>query len=288
MRALLQPASQLAHAAAQPLLQLASRSYVPGPRLADAMRWAARMDRAGIAVTLGYFNADQTPPSQTTLENCGAIEALARLRHPGYLSVKPPALAYAGEALLAIAVGAKQHGQWLHFDSHGPQTADPTIQALEALREHHSRLSLTVPGRWTRSPADAEWALSRGIRVRVVKGQWSCPEQPEADPAAGFLSVIDRLAGKAPEVAVATHDIPLAREALTRLLRAGTACELELLCGLPRRDAVAMARELGVPVRLYIPFGEAWIPYALGQLRRHPRMIAWVIRDTLKALVRAA
>jgi proline dehydrogenase len=288
MRSLLQPASQLVHAAVQPLLRFASRSYVPGPRLADAMRWAARMDQAGVAVTLGYFNADQTPPSQTTLENCGAIEALAGLRRPGYLSVKPPALSYGSEALLAIAAGAKQHGQWLHFDSHGPQTADPTIRALETLGKHHPRLSLTVPGRWTRSLADVEWALSQGVRVRVVKGQWHCPEHPDADPAAGFLSVIDCLAGRAREVAVATHDVPLAREALIRLKRAGTTCELELLCGLPRRDAMALARELGVPVRLYIPFGEAWIPYALGQLRRHPRMIAWVVRDTLKALVRAA
>jgi proline dehydrogenase len=79
----------------------------------------------------------------------------------------------------------------------------------------------------------------------------------------------------------------LAREALSRLLRSGTDCELELLCGLPRRASLAVARELGVPVRLYIPFGAAWLPYALGQVARNPRMLSWVVRDTFNALFRA-
>jgi proline dehydrogenase len=212
------------------------------------------------------------------------IEALAGLRRAGYVSIKAPALGYGRDDLLKIADFARRHDQLIHFDSHGPETADPTLEALDALRGRHKKLGLAVPGRWMRSPNDAVWATSRGVRVRVVKGQWACPDRPDADPRDGFLSVIDRLAGRASEAAVATHDAPLAREALKRLLRAGTACELELLCGLPRRDAMEVAHELRVPVRLYIPFGEAWLPYALGQILRTPKMLSWVIRDTFNAI----
>ena len=86
------------------------------------------------------------------------------------------------------------------------------------------------------------------------------------------------------EVAVATHDAALAREAFLRLRRAGTPCELELLCGLPRAEVMAVAKEFDVPVRLYIPFGTAWLPYALGQLVRKPHMWIWMVRDLWSAM----
>lgn len=270
-----------------PILRIASRAYVPGPHLRDAMKWVRRMETNDVACTLGYFNSDDDVSSVIVRECCAAVEALSEVRPKGYVSIKVPALGYARDDLLEIADCARRHDQLMHFDSHGPETATPTLEALEALRGQYPKLGLTVPGRWKRSPDDADWATSRGIRVRVVKGQWACQERPDTDPGDGFLSVIDRLAGRASIVAVATHDAPLAREALSRLLHAGTDCELELLCGLPRRASMAVAREFGVPVRLYIPFGTAWLPYALGQVARNPKMFSWVMRDTFNALFKA-
>lgn len=117
------------------------------------------------------------------------------------------------------------------------------------------------------------------MRVRVVKGQWADPSSGAIDPRQGFLAVIDRLAGRACQVAVASHDPPLAREALHRLRRAGTPCELELLLGLPMQGALKVAREVGAPVRIYIPFGVSWIPYALAYVQKNPHVAWWAIRD---------
>jgi proline dehydrogenase len=108
-------------------------------------------------------------------------------------------------------------------------------------------------------------AIELGLTVRVVKGQWVDREVPERDPRAGFLEVIDGLAGKAKGVAVATHDPQLARESILRLQASSTPCELELLFGLPVRRVLPVAAELGVPVRYYVPYGSAWLPYALGR-----------------------
>jgi proline dehydrogenase len=88
-----------------------------------------------------------------------------------------------------------------------------------------------------------------GINVRVVKGQWVDPEEPGMDPRAGFLAIIDRLAVRSSHVAVATHDLPLAQEALQRLRAANTSCELQLIFGLPTRQLVQQACAAGVPVR---------------------------------------
>lgn len=278
-----------AYALGGPVLQRASRAYVPGPRLEDAVHWARHLAPPGCAFTFGYFNAEKESAAEVEQACRESVQALAALEMPaaqgasraGYCSVKVPALEYDPRALEGLALLAQSQGQRLHFDSHGPETADPMLAALDALSPHQIRLGLTVPGRWSRSLADAEWAVERKLRVRVVKGQWPCPARPDTDPRQGFLAVIDRLAGRVNEVAVATHDADLAREAVRRLAARGTACELELLCGLPRLGVMELARSKGLPVRLYVPFGQAWLPYALSQVLRQPRLWPRLLKDSL-------
>ena len=120
------------------------------------------------------------------------------------------------------------------------------------------------PGWWRRSTADADWAIDRKFRVRVVKGQWVDPVEHDLDPRRVFLAVIDRLAGRARHVSVATHDAALVREALHRLQTAHITCDVELLYGLPMKDALAEARVAMVPVRFYVPYGYARAPYRLS------------------------
>lgn len=278
-----------AYALGGPVLQRASRAYVPGPRLQDAVHWARHLAPPSCDFTFGYFNADGESAAEVEQACRQSIQALAALEalpaegahRTGYCSVKVPALGYDPGALQRLALLAQAQGQRLHFDSHGPETAEPMLAALDTLRHHHARLGLTVPGRWSRSLADADWAAQHGLRVRVVKGQWPCPDRPDTDPRQGFLAVIDHLAGRVSEVAVATHDVDLAREAARRLAAQGTACELELLCGLPRRGVMDLARSQGLPVRLYVPFGQAWLPYALSQVLRQPRLWPRLLKDSL-------
>jgi proline dehydrogenase len=144
-------------------------------------------------------------------------------------------------------------------------------------------LGTTLPGRWARSVSDAGWALDHGLQVRVVKGQWPDPADPDRDPRAGFLEVIDRLAGRACRVRVASHDVPLAAEAVRRLRNAGTPCELELLFGMPMTRSLRWADAAGVPVRIYVPYGEGYTPHAFDQLRRNPRLLWSIVRDLVPA-----
>ena len=123
--------------------------------------------------------------------------------------------------------------------------------------------------------------------MRVDKGEWADPADPERDMREGFLEVIDRLCGRAVHVAVATHDAPLAHEAVERLRAAGTPCGLELLYGLPMRASLRQAIALGLDVRVYVPYGHAYTPYALGQLRRRPRTALWIARDLAAGAVEA-
>lgn len=268
----------------RPLLDLAGRAYVPAT-LAGALQHARRQADAGRACTLGCFNDSTESPLEVAARVCASIEAMAALAPPGYASIKAPGLHYDLEALDRILAHCRRHGQLAHFDSHDIGHAELTLACVERALEQGLQAGLSLPGRWSRSLADAAHACSLGVRVRVVKGEWPDPLQPDADARAGFLAVVDALiAHRAKQAAVASHDAALVREALRRLQAAGIACELELLHGLPTREALAVAQAMGVPVRIYVPYGVAWRPYAMRKALRRPRILLWLAKDLVLGL----
>jgi proline dehydrogenase len=155
-----------------------------------------------------------------------------------------------------------------------------TFGLIERLAPTGVMLGCTLPGRFAQSLNDAERAIAHRLRVRVVKGQWEDPNR-RIDPRHGFMEVIHRLAGRAVHVSVATHEPGLAQEALTALVARGTPAELELLLGLPMRDASRIAGRLNIPVRVYIPYGYAWLPYTLSAARKNVSVLRWVLKDVV-------
>jgi proline dehydrogenase len=264
-----------------PVAERAARSYIAGPALADGLQVCRSFVRRGVATTICFWNGKGDSPRHTADAYLAALDALAREKLNCSLSVKAPPLGFARDLLAEILERARQGGFLVHFDSLGPEAADPTFSLVAEALERYPKLGCTLPGRWRRSLQDADRAVELRLSVRVVKGQWVDPDEPTIDPATGFLAVIDRLAGRASHVAVATHDTQLACEALRRLLIADTSCEMELLLGLPVRRAVRVAREAGVPVRVYVPYGHACLPYGLSQARQDPRVLWWLSRDLL-------
>src|SRR5207248_2469350 len=104
-------------------------------------------------------------------------------------------------------------------------TVDRTFDLIAKAYDIYPRLGCTLPGRWRRSLHDADRAIALGLRVRVVKGEWAGLGTDDMDAREGFLNLIDRLAGRAIHVAVATHNPAMARFSLRRLKNTETPCE---------------------------------------------------------------
>ena len=223
-------------------------AHLARPKLEGALQLCRLMDELGLASTICYWDSTRDTPRKTADAYLKALEGLGRMSNC-FLSMRAPALGLDSDLLAEVLERARQDDVGVHFDALGPETADRTFSLIMNARTGSSKLGCTIPGRWRRSPHDAAFAVDFGLNVRVVKGQWIDPEEPSMDPRAGFLAIIDRLAGRARHVAVATHDLPLAQEALQRLRAANTSCELQLIFGLPTRQLVQQACAAGVPVR---------------------------------------
>lgn len=207
-----------------------------------------------------------------------------------YLSVKPPVLKFDLEYVSDITAAALGNGHGIHFDSHGCSTAEPTVQLLERLMDRRLpaeglegrwAYGLTLPSRWKRSLLDARWAAERGVRVRLVKGEFrAVGPSEEMNPASGFLALVDGLAGRVPEIALATHDARLARQAIDRCQGSGSALLLELLFGMPAGEMISLSRETGVPIGFYVPYGDTLLVYGIRYLLTNPRKL--LRRDCLE------
>jgi proline dehydrogenase len=274
--------SRRAKAPLHALARHAARSYIAGNRIQDALAVAGRLAQRRIASTLGFWDGPSDPPETVFTAYQSGVSALAGAKLDSYLSLKLPSLGYSRELLSRLVSQAADLQVRLHFDALAPETVDPTWQCLESCRSDLVRFGCTLPARWRRSPADADWAAEMGFGVRVVKGQWPDPDEPKLDPRRGYLDVIRRLAGRARHVAVASHDLATARRSLEILLEANTPTSLELLYGLPSRRQVELASTLGVPVRVYVPYGSAYLPYCLAQMKRNPRIAWWLLRDAVR------
>lgn len=262
-----------------PALRFATRSYIPGPEVGDALRIAEAVAGRDWPTTICYWSDERDSPAAIAASYRATLEAMVQSNLDSELAIKVPALWGENHLLPPIVERARATGTRVVFDSHSTEDADSIFRVIDMLGPEG--LGCAIPGRWRRSVADAERALALGLSVRVVKGQWADAGAPDIDLRDGFLKVIDTLAGRATRVGVATHDAPLAREAIGRLKAKGTPCELELLYALPIEPAAQAARDAGVKTRLYVPYGTAWLPYSIGKAMENPRILAWLARDMI-------
>jgi CelD/BcsL family acetyltransferase involved in cellulose biosynthesis len=281
MRQVLPPLREALKRRAAPAISRVARRYVAGESVDDALRVMDRLGARGTAATVGFWDGPADTPRRVADRYLEAIDALGARGGDCYVSVKLPALDFSLDLFGEVVARAGGAGVRVHLDSLAPEAAGDTRAAVEEVLagSPDAPLGYTLPGRWLRSMDDADWASSRGLPVRVVKGEWADRAVPDRDLRQGYLEVIDRLCGRTAHVAVATHDTRLAAEAIARLREADTPCGLELLYGLPVRQSLEQARRLEVGARVYVPYGRAYMPYALSQLRKSPRTVLWLARD---------
>jgi proline dehydrogenase len=264
----------------EPLRRRRVSAYVAGPGVDDALEVGRRLAAGGLPCVVGYTAPAAEPARSVADTHLAAFERLAAEGLDGEVSVKLSALRFDSGLLAELSAAAARAGRALHVDALGPETVDDTWALLERL-EDRDPVGTTLPGRWRRSVDDARRAVELGLRVRVVKGQWSDTAEPDVDPADGMLRVVDRLRDSTRRVAVATHDVPLLAEALSRLRAAEVPCAVELFLGLPFAAPLRLACRLGVPVRVYVPYGAGGAPYGAAALTRNPAATWWLLQDVI-------
>lgn len=262
------------------LLNTLAATHVAGPELSDAISVCRNLALYGVNTTLCLWGMSGRKPRQVVVEYANALYALAhRKLHPVF-SIKAPDFGFDFELLKDVLDVARSEGIFFRFDAQDPGSADPTFALMEKALAYYPHIGCTLPARWRRSFSDAERIVDLKIPVRIVKGQWPDSSIPHVDARASFLFLAGILAGRDLDVTIATHDVKLAAKSLTRLKESNSSCELEQMFGLPL-SGIKIARSMGVPLRIYVPYGHPSLPYNFSEIRTRPAMLAWAVRDLI-------
>jgi proline dehydrogenase len=277
------PVALISTMRSNPLRRRCASSYGAGEDLDQAIDTCRRLAEQDLPCTIGYGAAPGQDARAVADAHLAAFERLHAEELDGQVSVKLSALQFDGALLAELNAAAADSGRPLHIDALAPKTVDATWRLVESA-PRAARLGITLPGRWARSAGDASVARRLGLRVRIVKGQWApdgTTEGVDPNAAQGFLRVVDRLSGHTHVVGVATHDVDLLAASLDRLTASGTPCAVELFFGLPFSAQLRTARRYGVPVRVYVAYGDWGSPYGLSYLANRPAVAWWLLQDLL-------
>ena len=283
--------------------RLAGR-YVAGPDADAGVARARDLLGQGIGSSL-YYLGEYVDTQGLVAENVAAKGEIAqRLGEAGieiHVSVDPtqigqsldPALAHRNGFAVArsIAEAPGAGPRLMMIDMEDRSLVDPTIALHDELRAAGFPVGITLQAYLRRTEADLRAQIRQGETVRLVKGAFTAGRdvafvtQPEIK--ANHRRLIDLMLSREARDAgfrpvIATHDDRLQDHAVARAEAAGwrrDEYEFEMLYGVRGALAERRVRE-GHRMRLYLPFGRDWWPYAVRRIGENPRN-AWLLGRSL-------
>jgi proline dehydrogenase len=285
-----------------------ARRYIAGATPQAALARAARLkDERSIRAslfTLGEYVSDLATIEATVAGQASIVALLAASPLDAHVSVDPtqigymldPALARRNAFAVAEAIAAAPQDaprvRAMMLDMEDQSFTDATIALHDELRAVGLPVALTLQAYLRRTEADLSRQIARGAHVRLVKGAFVAGAATSftrrGEIKANSRRLIDlmfspsaRDSGFYPSIA--THDDSLQRYAAERAAANGwpdDAWEIEMLLGV-RDDLAAALAASGRRVRLYLPFGRDWWPYAIRRIGENPANATLLARSLI-------
>lgn len=291
----------------QPRLQGMAHRFVGGTSPSHAVDRAAELHAVGISTSLFFLGEYVTDPDVIAATLVQLTEALTLAAARGLdvcASVDPtqigltagPDTATRNALTLAQAVTEAatrpRHGHdTLMIDMEDASVTDATLALHQTLREAGLPAAITLQAYLHRTHDDLAEVIAHGGWIRLVKGAFAEPATLAAhrpadvdsryrQAAATLLAPASRDTGTYP--AFATHDHRIIDEIATLAEANGwppDSYEFEMLYGV-RPDLQHDLARRGHRIRVYLPFGHDWFPYAIrrvGESARNLRFAATAI-----------
>jgi proline dehydrogenase len=179
----------------------------------------------------------------------------------------------------------------LMLDMEDESVVNSTIALHDDLRAARLPVALTLQAYLRRTEGDLQAQIARGSRVRLVKGAFAAGTRVaftrQGAIKTNFRHLIELMLSRQAREAgfypvIATHDDHLHAHAIEHAEGNGwhpSEFEFEMLLGVRDNVARALAAR-GHQVRLYVPFGRDWWPYAVRRIGENPRN-AWLLARSL-------
>jgi proline dehydrogenase len=192
-----------------------------------------------------------------------------------------------------IAAAAAATQNTFEIDMEGSAYTETTLEIYENVQKTYGNAGVAIQAYLRRSEADVTRLATVKPKIRIVKGAYLEPGslafQEKSEVDANYRNLLDLMLGQIASsnegacVAIGTHDPALVDYASAKIHGLGVPApryEFQMLLGI-RRDLQQKIVAEGHPFRIYVPFGEAWVPYFMRRLSERPANLFFVVRSLL-------
>ena len=184
---------------------------------------------------------------------------------------------------------ARRHNVFVRLDMEGSDTTASTLRIFEAVYpDYPDHVGPVLQAMLKRTARDVERMCELNARVRLCKGAYKEPPSVAYQDMdmirKQFIRYARQLLTTARLPGIATHDDRLI-EATKSLAAekdiAPDAFEFQMLYGIRPRRQEEIARE-GYKMRVYVPYGKAWLPYFSRRLRERKENVWFVLKNLFR------
>jgi proline dehydrogenase len=280
------------------LLYPFAKRFIAGPDLKTAIPNIRKIKESGYFASIDILGESVSTRQQAEtakMEYLKLFESLDSINHSFDFSIKLSQLGlgidreFCAENLQQLARAMGNHT--IRLDMEGSAYTQSTLEICEEAHRTHPHIGQAIQVYLFRSKDDVHHCIENKISVRLCKGAYKEPSdialQSMDEIRAHFLELAYQLLKEGHQPAIATHDESLLVKLLDFITQEKIAPEsfyFEMLYGV-RRDLQKILKEKGYRVRVYIPYGKAWLPYTLRRLVEKKENLLFVIthlfRETL-------
>jgi len=293
------------------LLYPLAKRFIAGHDFNSAIPVISKLIWDGYDITIDYLGE-----LSKTEEDCqkawqqyvDIIEYYGAIHTPIDISIKPTQLGLLLDKtdcrvrLSDLATRAYQHGLTIRLDMEDSNVTQDTIDLCLKLHKEHPNIGIALQANLYRTDQDLTYMMEKDVSVRLVKGAYkehiNIAYKRKDILHDVFLKQALRLISDrcrsyyhfkndtSPIPAIGTHDEKLLDDILGYLNRFNVKKHdliIEMLYGI-RRDLSSSLHKQGYCVRLYVPFGEDWLPYTLRRLREF-KNLKFIISNIVKEML---
>ena len=188
------------------------------------------------------------------------------------------------DLLQQIVEKAHNYGHTIRFDMEHSKITDKTLDmCLKLNQKYPETMGVALQAKLFRTKDDMKELMNNNISVRLVKGAYiekeSIALKSYLEIQENYLQLIELLGKNMNRrCAVATHDEIILNDILSK--PDANRFDYEFIYGI-RRDLQQSFKDQGQKVRIYLPYGDNWLPYALRRLREWKNLV-FILKSFIK------
>lgn len=268
-----------------------SARFVAGETLADAVEAAQELNAKGASVSLDHLGehvTDRTQAERARDDYLACLDAIGEHGVDGNISVKLSQLGMgvdndlATASLGSLAARAAAVGTTVSVDMEESAVTGLTIDIYSTVQRDHGNLGIALQAYLRRTPQDLDRVMPLGGHIRLCKGAYAESEEVAFQSKADVDAAFDRLTrivmgDDKVKPAIASHDTDRLDVAASLVGRRTGPYEYQMLYGVrPGLQDTMLAA--GDPLRIYVPYGQAWYPYLTRRMAERPANMMFFAR----------